>query len=103
MKNCSSSLRLTAYVAKVFTMADNLVPIASNVICDAIRFLILNRQQPDGMFREDGSVAQKEITVSVTFVLKQFINLVLETMKSSLHMFVSMCRAMYSVQIPIPH
>ena len=50
------SLRLTAYVTKVFAMANSLVAVQSNVICDAVRFLILNAQQPDGVFREVGRV-----------------------------------------------
>ncbi|XP_070846544.1 complement C3-like [Chaetodon trifascialis] len=51
-----SSTWLTAYVVKVFAMAHNLVAVSKNVICDAVKFLILNAQQPDGMFREDGYV-----------------------------------------------
>uniref|UniRef100_UPI0037E797A1 complement C3-like n=1 Tax=Semicossyphus pulcher TaxID=241346 RepID=UPI0037E797A1 len=54
--NRMSSTWLTAYVAKVFAMANNLVEVQSSVICDAIRFLMLNTQQPDGMFREVGYV-----------------------------------------------
>ncbi|XP_041788921.1 complement C3-like [Chelmon rostratus] len=51
-----SSTWLTAYAVKVFAMANNLVAVPSNVICSAVRFLILKAQQPDGMFREDGYV-----------------------------------------------
>uniref|UniRef100_A0A3Q4GC77 Anaphylatoxin-like domain-containing protein n=1 Tax=Neolamprologus brichardi TaxID=32507 RepID=A0A3Q4GC77_NEOBR len=47
---------LTAYVAKVFAMANYLIGVNKNVICDAIKFLILNTQQPDGMFKEVGYV-----------------------------------------------
>ncbi|XP_030585760.1 complement C3-like isoform X2 [Archocentrus centrarchus] len=56
-----SSTWLTAYVVKVFAMANNLVAVQSEVICNAVSFLILNTQQPDGMFREVGSVSHKEI------------------------------------------
>lgn len=56
-----SSTWLTAYVVKVFAMANNLVAVQSEVICNAVNFLILNTQQPDGMFREVGSVSHKEI------------------------------------------
>uniref|UniRef100_UPI0037E81A37 complement C3-like n=1 Tax=Semicossyphus pulcher TaxID=241346 RepID=UPI0037E81A37 len=52
---------LTAYVAKVFAMANNLVAVQSSVICDAVKFLILNAQQPDGMFREVGKVIHGEM------------------------------------------
>ncbi|KAF1388638.1 hypothetical protein PFLUV_G00092380 [Perca fluviatilis] len=37
-----SSTWLTAYVAKVFAMADNLMPLQKEHICEAIKFLILN-------------------------------------------------------------
>uniref|UniRef100_A0A672I7E8 Uncharacterized protein n=1 Tax=Salarias fasciatus TaxID=181472 RepID=A0A672I7E8_SALFA len=38
---------LTAYVVKVFSMAHNLVAVQSQVICDGVKFLIANAQQPD--------------------------------------------------------
>ncbi|XP_072240559.1 complement C3-like [Leuresthes tenuis] len=56
-----STTWLTAYVAKVFSMAYNLVVIDQGVICDSIKFLILNTQQPDGMFVEIGSVYEKHM------------------------------------------
>ncbi|XP_041640226.1 complement C3-like [Cheilinus undulatus] len=56
-----SSTWLTAYVAKVLGMANNLVAVESYVICDAIKFLILNAQQPDGVFREVGRVSHGEM------------------------------------------
>nr|XP_046263023.1 complement C3-like [Scatophagus argus] len=59
--NRPSSTWLTAYVAKVFAMANNLVAVQSNIICDAVKFLILNAQQPDGMFREVGRVSHGEM------------------------------------------
>uniref|UniRef100_UPI0037E890C6 complement C3-like n=1 Tax=Semicossyphus pulcher TaxID=241346 RepID=UPI0037E890C6 len=51
---------LTAYVAKVFAMAYKLVPMQSSVICDAVKFLIFNAQQPDGIFREVGRMFHGE-------------------------------------------
>ncbi|XP_036954098.1 complement C3-like [Acanthopagrus latus] len=59
--NRPSSTWLTAYVTKVFAMANNLVPMQRDVICDAVKFLILNTQQPDGMFREVGKVYHGEM------------------------------------------
>uniref|UniRef100_A0A671YAH4 Complement C3-like n=1 Tax=Sparus aurata TaxID=8175 RepID=A0A671YAH4_SPAAU len=56
-----SSSWLTAYVTKVFAMANNLVAVQRHVICDAVKFLILNAQQPDGMFREVGKVYHGEM------------------------------------------
>ncbi|XP_033969721.1 complement C3-like isoform X1 [Trematomus bernacchii] len=54
--NLPSSSWLTAYVAKVFAMANNLVAVERPHICEAITFLILNAQQPDGSFIEVGKV-----------------------------------------------
>nr|AHF81487.1 complement component pro-C3-1 [Trematomus bernacchii] len=56
-----SSSWLTAYVAKVFAMANNLVAVQSPHICEAIKFLILRAQQPDGLFREVGTVIHGEM------------------------------------------
>ncbi|KAF1388632.1 hypothetical protein PFLUV_G00092310 [Perca fluviatilis] len=61
-----SSTWLTAYVAKVFAMADNLVRVEREHICEAIKFLILNAQQPDGLFREVESVSDRRITGGMT-------------------------------------
>ncbi|KAM7010032.1 complement C3-like [Tautogolabrus adspersus] len=52
---------LTAYVLKVFAIASNLVAVPSDVICSAVKFLILNAQQPDGMFYETGYVYSREM------------------------------------------
>lgn len=58
------SLRLTAYVVKVFAMASNLVPIESHVICSAVRFLITQTQNSDsGSFREVGRVYSSGMNV----------------------------------------
>ncbi|XP_077936555.1 complement C3-like [Gasterosteus aculeatus] len=56
-----SSTWLTAYVAKVFSMAYSLVSVQKNHICDAIKYLILNTQQPDGVFVEKGRVIHGEM------------------------------------------
>ncbi|XP_068178625.1 complement C3-like [Antennarius striatus] len=60
-----SSSWLTAYVIKVFSMATNLVAVDRDVICDAVKYLILNAQLPDGMFKEVGSVYHGEMTGDV--------------------------------------
>ncbi|XP_057700518.1 complement C3-like [Corythoichthys intestinalis] len=52
---------LTAYVAKVFAMGNQVAAVQRNVICDAVKFLILHAQQPDGMFREVGTVSHGEM------------------------------------------
>lgn len=56
-------LRLTAYVAKVFAMAINMVDIKPEVVCGAIKWLILEKQKPDGLFQEDAPVIHKEMVV----------------------------------------
>ncbi|RXN05988.1 complement C3-like protein [Labeo rohita] len=60
-----SSTWLTAYVAKVFAMASNIVYIDRNVICSALNWLILNRQLPDGVFREAAPVMSGGMTGNV--------------------------------------
>uniref|UniRef100_UPI0009B4E860 complement C3-like n=1 Tax=Monopterus albus TaxID=43700 RepID=UPI0009B4E860 len=59
---CSSWL--TAYVVKVFAMAYDLVAIDNDVICNAVKYLILNTQQPDGMFREVGNVWMYDVAMT---------------------------------------
>ncbi|XP_028998623.1 complement C3-like isoform X2 [Betta splendens] len=60
-----SSTWLTAYVVKVFSMANSLVSVPTNVICEAVKFLILNTQQSDGQFREVWRILHKEMTGDV--------------------------------------
>ncbi|XP_068606604.1 complement C3 [Brachionichthys hirsutus] len=60
-KTHQSSTWLTAYVVKVFAMASSLVAVPDNVICDAVKFLILKAQLPDGMFKEVGKVYHGEM------------------------------------------
>ncbi|KAM4676611.1 complement C3-like isoform 2-T2 [Discoglossus pictus] len=56
-----SSTWLTAYVAKVFAMAQSFVDIESNVLCGAIKWLILEKQKPDGLFKENAPVYHLEM------------------------------------------
>eukprot|EP00079_Xenopus_tropicalis_P019381 XP_012808981.1 PREDICTED: complement C3-like [Xenopus tropicalis] len=56
-----SSTWLTAYVAKVFAMSYEYTQIDDNVLCDAIKWLLLERQMPDGMFIERGPVIHMEM------------------------------------------
>uniref|UniRef100_A0A669CP00 Complement C3 n=1 Tax=Oreochromis niloticus TaxID=8128 RepID=A0A669CP00_ORENI len=60
-----ASTWLTAYVAKVFAMAHHLVAIQDNVICDAVKYLILKGQQPDGVFKEFTAVIHGEMNGDV--------------------------------------
>uniref|UniRef100_A0A8C8ZES8 Complement C3 n=1 Tax=Prolemur simus TaxID=1328070 RepID=A0A8C8ZES8_PROSS len=52
---------LTAYVVKVFSLAANLIAIDSQVLCGAVKWLILEKQKPDGIFQEDGPVIHQEM------------------------------------------
>ncbi|KAB0392450.1 hypothetical protein E2I00_011290, partial [Balaenoptera physalus] len=53
--------RLTAFVVKVFALASNLIAIDSQVLCGAVKWLILEKQKPDGVFQEDGPVIHQEM------------------------------------------
>ncbi|KAL6482007.1 hypothetical protein MHYP_G00100870 [Metynnis hypsauchen] len=63
--NKPSSTWLTAYVAKVFAMASGLIPIEENVLCSAIKWLVLKTQMPDGTFKEDAPVIHTEMVGDV--------------------------------------
>ncbi|NWR81836.1 CO3 protein, partial [Centropus unirufus] len=60
-KDRPSSTWLTAYVAKVFAMSIKLVHIDPEVVCGAVKWLILEKQKPDGIFQEDAPVIHKEM------------------------------------------
>ncbi|MGH0178987.1 UNVERIFIED_CONTAM: hypothetical protein FKN15_000449 [Acipenser sinensis] len=60
-QNKPGSTWLTAYVVKVFSMAYSLTSVDENVLCEAVKWLILNKQQPDGTFREDAPVIHGEM------------------------------------------
>ncbi|KAK7798966.1 hypothetical protein U0070_014597 [Myodes glareolus] len=60
-KNRAPSTWLTAYVVKVFSLAANLIAIDSQVLCGAVKWLILEKQKPDGVFQEDGPVIHQEM------------------------------------------
>ncbi|KAM9101776.1 complement C3-like isoform 1-T2 [Sarcophilus harrisii] len=59
--NRPSSTWLTAFVVKVFSMATNLIAIDAQVLCGAVKWLILDKQRPDGMFQEDGPVMSQQM------------------------------------------
>ena len=54
---------LTAYVVKVFSLAANLIAVDSQVLCGAVKWLILEKQKPDGVFQEDGPVIVQHMIV----------------------------------------
>ncbi|XP_028279900.1 complement C3-like isoform X2 [Parambassis ranga] len=59
--NGINSTWLTAYVLKVFSMSHPLVKVENNVLCNAVNFLILKTQEPDGKFCEVGRVVHGEM------------------------------------------
>ncbi|CAL8285588.1 unnamed protein product [Arctogadus glacialis] len=60
-KTSSALSWLTSYVAKVFSMAFYLVDIDINIICGAIKWVIMNSQKVDGRFMEIGRVIHGEM------------------------------------------
>uniref|UniRef100_A0A8C4TAS4 NTR domain-containing protein n=1 Tax=Erpetoichthys calabaricus TaxID=27687 RepID=A0A8C4TAS4_ERPCA len=58
-----SSTWLTAHVVKVFTMAYTMISVDETVICSALRWLIINKQFPDGFFKEDSPTVHGEMVV----------------------------------------
>ncbi|TSK18095.1 Complement C3 [Bagarius yarrelli] len=60
-----SSTWLTAYVAKVFALASDLISVKDEILCSAIKWLILNAQMPDGSFKENAPVYHAEMVGDV--------------------------------------
>ncbi|XP_052401150.1 complement C3 [Carassius gibelio] len=60
-----SSTWLTAYVAKVFAMASDLIVIEENVICSALNWLATKKQLADGTFKEDAPAYHSEMVGNV--------------------------------------
>ncbi|KAM9687234.1 complement C3 [Trichechus inunguis] len=60
-QNRPASTWLTAFVVKVFSLAANVIAIDSLVLCGAVKWLILEKQKPDGVFQEDGPVIHQEM------------------------------------------
>ncbi|XP_073510484.1 complement C3-like [Phyllobates terribilis] len=62
-KNSVPSTWLTAYIAKVFASANALTGVVDrNILCGSIKWLILNTQQPDGLFQEKAPISAQYIT-----------------------------------------
>ncbi|XP_040092170.1 complement C3 [Oryx dammah] len=60
-QNRPPSTWLTAYVVKVFALSTNLIAIDSKDLCETVKWLILEKQKPDGIFQEDGPVIHQEM------------------------------------------
>nr|XP_055060099.1 complement C3-like isoform X2 [Misgurnus anguillicaudatus] len=61
----ASSTWLTAYVAKIFAMANHLIAVEENVLCSALKWLVHNKQLPDGSFKEDAPTVHGEMVGDV--------------------------------------
>ncbi|KAM5171777.1 A.superbus venom factor 1-like [Mantella aurantiaca] len=61
-----SSTWLTAYVVKVFALAQELIEIDKSVLCDAVKWLIFGKQKPDGSFVENHPVVQQNMVGGIT-------------------------------------
>ena len=68
-------------------MARSLVAVQNNVICDAVKYLILNAQQPDGVFREVGNVYHGEMMVRTLISSTSVFNLM--EMKNNITNFIT--------------
>ncbi|KAI4541576.1 hypothetical protein MG293_008718 [Ovis ammon polii] len=60
-QNRPPSTWLTAFVVKVFALSANLIAIDSRDLCETVKWLILEKQKPDGIFQEDGPVIHQEM------------------------------------------
>ncbi|XP_047659458.1 complement C3-like isoform X1 [Tachysurus fulvidraco] len=60
-----SSTWLTAYVAKVFALASDLVMINEDIFCSALKWLNLKSQMQDGSFKENAPVYHGEMVGGV--------------------------------------
>uniref|UniRef100_UPI003AAB8061 venom factor-like n=1 Tax=Centroberyx gerrardi TaxID=166262 RepID=UPI003AAB8061 len=54
--NQGTSTWITAYVVKVFSMAHSIVGVDEQQVCDALLYLLKNKQKHSGNFREDNPV-----------------------------------------------
>ncbi|KAM5171778.1 venom factor-like [Mantella aurantiaca] len=61
-----SSTWLTAYVVKVFSLAQELIEIDKGVLCNPLKWLMLETQKPDGLFAERFPVYQQEMVGGIT-------------------------------------
>ncbi len=60
-------------------MASEMVAVPSSIICWAVKYLILEAQQPDGMFKEEGYVYDYAMRVRVLLFINK--NKILTEMK----------------------
>ncbi|XP_056613917.1 complement C3-like [Triplophysa dalaica] len=61
-RNEGTSTWITAYVMKVFSMANSYIIISEEHLCGPLLYLLKNKQQPDGSFKEDNPVYTTSMT-----------------------------------------
>ncbi|PIO36849.1 Complement C3, partial [Aquarana catesbeiana] len=61
-----SSTWLTAYVVKVFALAQDLINIDRDILCNSVKWLLLEKQKPDGMFEENAPVYHQDMAGAIT-------------------------------------
>ncbi|XP_072254996.1 venom factor-like [Pyxicephalus adspersus] len=61
-----SSTWLTGYVVKVFALANEFINIEKSVLCDSVKWLVLEKQKPDGLFEENYPVYNQEMVGGIT-------------------------------------
>ncbi|KAL2086308.1 hypothetical protein ACEWY4_017367 [Coilia grayii] len=52
-----SSTWLTAFVVRVLSMADDIISVDDDVVCSALRWLVMTSQQPSGSFKESAPIS----------------------------------------------
>ncbi|XP_050960791.1 complement C3, partial [Labeo rohita] len=67
----SGSTYWTVFAAKVFTMAYDIVPIDDNVICSALKWLILHGQKQDGSFNEGDAETEDGFTAVCVITMQE--------------------------------
>ncbi|KAM5171783.1 A.superbus venom factor 1-like [Mantella aurantiaca] len=60
-----SSTWLTAYVVKVFALAQEFISIGKDVLCDSVKWLIL-KQKPNGLFVENHPIYHQDMAGGIT-------------------------------------
>ncbi|XP_068130211.1 A.superbus venom factor 1-like [Hyperolius riggenbachi] len=56
-----SSTWLTAYVVKIFALSSEFIEVKKDILCDSVKWLLLNGQSPDGLFQERFPVSIKDM------------------------------------------
>ncbi|KAM5171776.1 A.superbus venom factor 1-like [Mantella aurantiaca] len=61
-----SSTWLTAYVVKVFALAQEFITIDKDILCNSVKWIIREKQKPNGLFEENHPVYHQEMVGGIT-------------------------------------